>query len=182
MELEDLKSNWEQAGQQTKNRTDLEKMTEVRRHPQLRRIMLKLWVESILLILFLLTYQDAFDAVDKPLWLNIVLISTTLLYILSDLTGYWLIRNKVKGATLVSSLQKLLEAIKKVSVLSAVSAFFFGTGLTLFFSYNVNFNQTKYAILSGMIILFVMATWWSIRIWKNRISQISELLVQFGKT
>ena len=181
MELEDLKSNWKQAGQQTKNRTDLEKMTEVRRHPQLRRIMLKLWVESILLILFLLTYQDAFDGADKPLWLNIVLIGTALIYILSDMAGYCLIRNKVKDITLLSSLQKLVDAINKVSVLSVIGAFLFGVGLILFFSYGVTFNQTRYFILSGIMTGLIATIGWSVNIWKNRISRISELLVQFGE-
>lgn len=180
MELENLKASWQEAGKGAKSSADLQAMTEVKNHPKLRRIRVKLLIESGLLIVFLLTYKNAFDGADKPQWLNGVLIGGALLFILSDLMSYWLVRNRGKDLTVVSSLKKLELTLNKVAVFSVVSALVFGAAVILFFSFGLVFDQTKYIVLTMMVLSLLGANWWSMRLWKARISYLREVLVQFG--
>ena len=52
MEFDDLKSNWQHAGKPTKSVAELQLMTRVQQHPRLRRIRLKLLIETVLISAF----------------------------------------------------------------------------------------------------------------------------------
>ena len=58
MELNDLKSGWQNAGGVFKSQEDLQRMTKVTNHPSLKKIRAKLIAETIGLTLFLFIYYD----------------------------------------------------------------------------------------------------------------------------
>lgn len=182
MGLDDLKSGWQQAGKDTKSNADLQKMTKVSNHPKLRRIRAKLLVESVLLIAFLLSYQNAFDGFEKPLWANVALSVFGLLLILNDVAGYLLVMKRVKGGSIVDSLKKLVLTLKKLSIFSVASSFLFGLSVILFFSAELVFDSTKYLILAGMVVSLFTFSYWSYRNWKSRIVHFSDLLGELNAT
>lgn len=180
MELDDLKSGWQEAGKSTKSNADLQKMTRVSHHPKLKKIRAKLLIESGVLIFFVLTYRDAFDGPQKPLWANVALGVFGLLFILNDVAGYLLVMRRVKEVNIVDSLKKLVLTLKKLSIFSVVSSFLFGLSVILFFSAEVVFDRTKYLILAGMVVTLCVISYWSYRNWESRIRHFSDLVHEFG--
>ena len=67
MELDDLKSGWQNAGGDLKSETDLQRMTRIANHPSIKKIRTKLIIESIVLLLILFIYYDWFDGNKKQL-------------------------------------------------------------------------------------------------------------------
>ncbi len=181
MELEDMKATWQGAGKQARNNHELSKMTKVSNHPKLRRIRAKLLIEVILLTTFLLTYQNAFDAPEKPLWTNVLLAVFGLLFVLNDVAAYLLVIKRVKGTSIVASLVRLVALLKKLSVWSVVSSMLFGLSLILFFSVGLTFDDTKYLILAGMVITLCALTYGSYQNWKSQIRHFSEMIHEFGR-
>ncbi len=179
MELDDLKTSWQEAGENTRTTSALEKMTQVRHHPKLRRVQLKLLIESVLLIGFLLTYQNAFDAIDKPLWASVLLVVSGLLFILNDVAGYFLIMRRVKGSSIVASLKNLVTLLKKLSAFSVISSILFSLSLIVFFSTGLAFTSTKYLILGGMVVTLGGFSYVAYRNWQHRIRHFSALVQEF---
>jgi len=50
MELNDLRSDWQNAGASFKSKTDIQNMTKIAHHPTLKKIRKKLIIETIFLI------------------------------------------------------------------------------------------------------------------------------------
>lgn len=176
MELDDLKANWQEAGKNTRTTSALEKMTKVRHHPKLRRIRAKLLIESVLLTGFLLTYENAFDAVDKPLWSGVLLMIFGLLFILNDVAGYFLIIRRVKGPSIVVSLKNLVILLKRLSVFSVISSVLFSLSLIVFFSTGLAFTSAKYLILAGMVVTLGVLSYVAYRNWQQRIRHFSAMV------
>lgn len=181
MELEDLKDTWQSAGRLTRNNKELSKMTKVSNHPKLRRIQAKLIIEVVLLTTFLLTFQNAFDGPDKPLWTNLLLAVFGLVFILNDVAAFLLVMQRVRGTSIVISLEKLVALLKKLSVFSVVSSMLFGLSLILFFSVGLVFDDTKYLILAGMVITLCALTYGSYQNWKGQIRHFSEMIYEFSR-
>lgn len=123
MELNDLKSNWQNAGGAFKSETELLKMTKITHHPSLKKIRIKLIAETIFLLLFLVIYYDWFDGDKKPFYANIVLVTGLLLYIANDIIGYVSIAKPVSGLNLKLSITNYFAKIKRLAIFSLV--FFF---------------------------------------------------------
>lgn len=49
MELNELKSGWQNAGGNYRTEADLERMTKLNQHPTLKRIRIKLIIETVVL-------------------------------------------------------------------------------------------------------------------------------------
>src|SRR5664279_1488164 len=105
MELNDLKSNWQNAGGASKSECELQKMTKITRSPAIQRIRKKLIIETIALLMFSVVYYDWFDGDKKPVYANVLLLSSVLLYILNDVIGYIAIANPISGLNLKLSIQ-----------------------------------------------------------------------------
>ncbi len=178
MDINDLKSNWKNIQADPKDKSDLLKMTKVSNHPKLRRIRIKLIIESALLIVFLAVYNNIFDGAQKPVWANIILIVGAGLYVLADLTAYLNLKNIKQKRHLKETLQNFTKKLKVISSLSLVSSLLFGSALILFFTSSINFTQSKYFILVGMIITFLLMIIASYRIWANRINHITKAIAE----
>ena len=176
MELDELKKNWQQSTKVHKSQTQLDKMTQIENHPKLKRIRFKLIFEAVLITGFILIYYSALDGADKPLWANVTLISSALLFIISDLIGYTSIHRPIKGNNLHLSIRIFSKNLKRTGFLSILSTLFFGGSIILFMVSNIELTETKQPILSGMIITLVAMTYLSYKNWLLRFKSIESTL------
>lgn len=179
MELNNLKSLWQNAGGVDKSEAELHRMTKVTHHPSLKKIRTKLLVETIGLTLFLFIYNDWFDGHNKPVYVNVLLVCSVLLYIFNDVIGYIATAKPIRGANLKISIEKYFVRIKRLSVFSLITSFLYGLCLILFFSSSINFTQEKYLILSGIIAFLLLMTYLSYRIWHRWIESLKAQVKDF---
>ncbi len=179
MTLDNLKSNWKHTGSRTKNQDQLEQMTKIKNHPNIKRMRIKFIFEAILLTLFLAIYFDGFDGATKPLWANVLLIATTITYILTRVVGWLLLRNPIKGHTLKTSLIRFQRQLRQMALSTRLTAFLFGAAIILFFSTAIDFTTEKYLLLAGMIGTLILLVYLSSRNWNQRIKGIQTTLGEF---
>jgi len=174
MELDDLKSSWQSAGEGFKKEADILAMTRVSNHPSLKRIRRKLVFEAIILSFMLVVYYDWFDGDKKPVYANVLLVSSLLLYIVNDIVGYISMLNPVNGASIKLSIENYLVRIKRLAVCSLVFSILYSASLILFFTSVIKFTREKNFILLGMLILLTQLMLWSHRVWRNWIRRLSK--------
>lgn len=182
MNLEELKSNWKQTGAEQKSQAELLMMTKIQNHPILNRIRLKLIIESILLITFLIVYHNMFDGGNKPLWANITLVISAALYILTDFIGYLVLQNPVSRNNLKNSINNLHLKLKRIAICSLTVSLLFGSSVILFFSSMIIFTKGKYLILAVMIIMMFVSMYLSYKYWMLRINRIKTTEMEFDET
>ncbi|QNA45210.1 hypothetical protein [Lacibacter sediminis] len=181
MELNELKTGWQNAGGNYRTEADLERMTKLNQHPTLKRIRIKLIIETIVLSFFLIVYYDWFDGDKKPLYANLLLFAAVLLYIVNDVIGYISLAKPVMKENLRSSVQHLLSKVKRLSILSLVISFFYSVCLLAFFLSIITFTKEKSFILLGMILVLVQLTHISYKVWRNWILKLELQVNDFAK-
>jgi drug/metabolite transporter (DMT)-like permease len=182
MEFDELKSSWQQSNQPAKTKAELRVMTKLTRHPVLKRLRIKFIIESLLLIAFLAVYNDGFDGVDKPLWANIALIASAILFIANDVAGYFIFRNPVQGSNIRTSIEQFSRNLKRLSVSSVCSAFLFGCAMILFFSSGVDdFTPLKGIGIAGMFATMMVGIYLSYKNWSGRIDRIQHVIDEFDE-
>ena len=181
MELNELKSGWQNAGGNYRTEADLERMTKLNQHPTLKRIRTKLIIETIMVSFFLVVYYDWFDGDQKPLFANLLLFAAVLLYILNDVMGYILLAKPVMKENLRSSVQHLLSKVKRLSMLSLIVSFFYSVCLLAFFLSVITFTKEKSFILLGMILVLTQVTHISYKLWRNWIVKLELQATDFAK-
>lgn len=181
MELNELKAGWQNVGGNNKTKAELQRMTKLNSHPTLKRIRIKLIIETILLSFFLIVYYDWFDGNQKPLYANLLLFAAVLLYILNDVIGYLTLAKPVMKEDLRSSVQHLLQKTKRLSVLSLLISFFYSICLLAFFLSVITFTKEKSFILLGMILVLMQLTHISYKVWHNWIVKLELQAHDFTK-
>jgi hypothetical protein len=174
MELENLKSGWQNAGAAVKSEADILKMTKITNHPSLKKIRKKLLIETLLLIFLLVVYYDWFDGDTKPFYANLLLVTAVLLYIANDVIGYISLVRPVRGINLKLSIEKYLNRIWQLSVFSLTVSFLYGISLVMFFTSVIDFTREKRFILLGIIITLIQVILWSARVWNKRIKTLKQ--------
>ncbi len=179
MELNELKSTWQNAGGASKSEADLQRMTKITNHPSLKKIRTKLIIETIGLSLFLVINNDWFDGGTKPFYLNVLLTVSVLLYILNDVVGYISIASPIRGTNLKISIRNYSSRIRRLFVLSLVISFLYGISIIIFFASVISFSKEKYLILAGIITVLLSMTYFSFRIWSNWIKSLQQQIREF---
>jgi len=182
MEIDNLKSNWKKAGQGKKNQTELLMMTKINNHPKLKRIRLKLIIETILILVFLAVYYDGFDGATKPLWANMLLIGTTTAYIIARFAGWLVLINPIKGDDLKKSLSRFQQVLKRMAISILITSFLFGLAIISFFTSSIHFTTGKYVVLAAMIVTLLVLVYVSSRNWLKRMNSIKATLIEFEGT
>ena len=180
MELTELKSAWQNVNSSVKNETELQKMTKIAHHPSLKKIRTKLIAEVIGLALFSLVYYDWFDGDQKPLYVNLLLVSSLILYIFNDVIGYIAIARPIRANSIKTSIQNYLVIIKLLSFFSLIVSILYGFSLILFFTSVIDFTREKYLILGGIIIILLTMYYSSFRIWTKWIKSLSKQIKEFS--
>ena len=174
MELEDLKSGWQNAGEAFKNEAELRNMTKIANHPVLKKIRIKLTAETIFLSLFLVIYYDWFDGDKKPLYANVVLVTGLLLYIANGVIGYAAIAKPIRGLNLKISITKYLGRVKRLAVSSLVFSFLYSICLIVFFTSVIHFTREKRLLLVALSVILFQFMFWSYRVWIKRIKSLRQ--------
>lgn len=180
MELDNLKSNWKNTGSVKKNQDELLTMTQAKNHPDIKRIRIKLTIETVAIIAFLMVYYDGFDGSEKPLWINAALIATAIAYIIARISGWLVLRNPIAGNDLKKSLSHFNTKLKQAAVLIVVSSFLFGSAVIVFFTSSIEFTKEKYMVLAVILVMLISLVYVSNRIWIKRIKSITKTLSDFG--
>ena len=179
MDINDLKSDWQNAGSDYIDEQNLKLMTKVNQHPALKRLRLELLFYTIILTAFLAVYYDAFDGNNKPFWVNFLLVSSLLLYLINNLVGYFLIKNPVRANNIFSSVQKQVFILKRLSLTTLVASVLYSITFIAFFTVTVELNQKKYILLAVMILIFVTTRYFAFKNWLERVDHFSQLLSDF---
>jgi len=182
MEFNELKSNWKESSGTSKSQTELKIMTSIKSNSKLKRIRLKLIIESTLLTLFLFSFYTMLDGNTKPIWLNVLLGFSILLFIINGIIGYLTLHNPIKGMNLKISIETFLTKLKRLSIMSIASSLFFGVSLILFLTSTIDLIQNKYLILIGMIITLLVAIYFSYRNWNYRINRFKNTMAELNMT
>jgi len=179
MELNDLKSNWQNAGGTFKSEADLLNMTKITYHPSLKKIRIKLIVESIFLLLFLVIYYDWFDGDKKPFYANMILVTGLLLYIANDVIGYIAIAKPISGLNLKLSITNYFAKIKRLAILSFTFSFLYSISLIVFFTSVIHFTREKRFLLLGLTVILFQLMFLSFRVWTKRIKSLKQQVIDF---
>lgn len=179
MNIDDLKSDWHRAGNESLSEKQLAMMTRVRNHPSLRKLRIKFMTEIIALTALLLLYYDGFDGAEKPLLVNILLIMSIVLYIITNALGYSQIQNPAVSGNIRESLSKQAHSLKRLAVFSMTSSVLYATALMVFFTYQMVFTQRKYIILSALILSSFLLFYYSWISWQRKIAHFRQLEADF---
>ncbi|MCF0070071.1 hypothetical protein LZD49_06280 [Dyadobacter sp. CY261] len=179
MNIDDLKSDWQHADQEIHSEKELAMMTRVRNHPVLRKLRVKFVAEIIALTAFLFLFYDAFDGNQKPLFVNILLIISILLYIINNALGYSQIQNPSVNSDIRASLARQTQRLKKMAILSLSSSVFYAGALVFFLTYRTVFTQHKYIILSILIFVFMLMFYYSGISWQRKIRHFKQMQEDF---
>lgn len=179
MELQDLKRNWQNAGGVDKTENDLLKMTKIINHPTLKKVRLKLIIESVLLLFFLIIYYDWFDGGKKPFYANALLVSSVILYIFNDVIGYISIAKIPVGFNLKNSISNYIGRIKRLSVLSLLISFLYNLSFLVFFM-SFRITGAKILILVFIAALFLLSIYLSYRVWTKWLNTLKQQVKDFN--
>jgi hypothetical protein len=179
MELNDLKSVWKDAGKTSKSEADLYQMTKITNHPSLKKIRTKLIFETMGLLSFLLIYCNWFDGDNKPLYANLLLVTAILLFIFNDVIGFIFMLKPIKGSNLKSSIHNYFVRIKRLSIFSIIISLLYSISIVIFFTSVISFTKEKYLILIGIIVILLVMTYFSSKIWSNWIKNLKQQVEDF---
>jgi len=180
MELNDLKSDWKNAGKNFKSEADLRLMTKIVNHPSIKKIRTKLIIEAIVLSFFLFIYYDWFDGDKKPFYANVSLVVGLLLYIFNDVIGYISITRPIKDNNLKLSLQNYLLRIERLSISSVIITFLYSISIIIFFTSVITFTKEKGLILIFSVVLVVQFILLSLRMWTKWIKNLKIQVREFN--
>ncbi|OCB75275.1 hypothetical protein B0A79_09360 [Flavobacterium piscis] len=180
MELNDLKSDWKNAGKNFKSEADLRLMTKIVNHPSIKKIRTKLIIEAIVLSFFLFIYYDWFDGDKKPFYANVSLVVGLLLYIFNDVIGYISITRPIKDTNLKLSLQNYLLRIERLSISSVIITFLYSISIIIFFTSVITFTKEKGLILIFSVVLVVQFILLSLRMWTKWIKNLKIQVREFN--
>jgi drug/metabolite transporter (DMT)-like permease len=182
MDLDKIKSNWKETGVGKKNQNELLVMTKIKNHPNIKNIKIKFFIEFVLLIVFVVVYYDGFDGETKPLWANILLVSSAAVYILNRFIGWLILRSPVKESNLKDSLKSFQYYLKRMALFTLLTSLLFGSSIILFFSTTIDFTKDKKIALAAMIVSLILLVFLSGRNWIKRVKEINYTLSELRET
>lgn len=173
MDLDQLKNEWQSAGNPDKRPEELTKMTQLPRAWQ--RLKLKLMVEIIGLLVFLVVYRDFFDADQKPWWANALFLLGLGAFVANDVIGYFSLFYPAKGKNLQTFTQNHTRKVKQLARGSLIASGCFGVGVIVFFSSTVVFTPAKYGLLVGMCLSLLGFMYWAFKNWQAKITHFTKI-------
>lgn len=179
MELNDLKSAWQNAGGAFKSEKDLQQMTRMANHPAIKKIRTKLVIETIVLVFFLLIYYDWFDGDKKPFYANLSLVVGLLLYIFNDVIGYIAVTRPIRDTNLKLSIQNYLMRVKRLSISSIIITCLYSLSIVIFFTSVITFTKEKGLLLVFSSVVVCQLILLSFRMWRKWIKNLKLQVREF---
>jgi len=181
MDINDLRAEWQNAGGGLVNEEKLRLMTKISQHPTLKKLRIKLILETVFLTILLFVYYDGFDGDKKPLYANVLLVLSILLYITNNVVGFLYIKNPVRANNISLSVQNHIIVLKRMSVFSLLSSVIYAVTLLFYFSVSIKFTSLKYVLVIILILSFAAVFYFSYKKWKNKIDHFSHVLSMYIK-
>ena len=172
METTDLKSLWQAIPTAIKKNEQLVGMLKESNQPVLKHIKKQLILESTGLFLFLICFYTMFDAEQKPIWVNILMLLAISAPIVHNIKGYLMYQEKIEATNLKASLNTYLIRIKNYTIQVLICRVIFVTGILFFFTYNIILTPQKWLMLGMIGLVFGFQMWFLYQIWMKRINRI----------
>lgn len=172
MKLDELKSAWNAVEIKAKTNEEVLLMLNENKHPVLRKIRMQLVLECIAYFIFLLFYYSMFDGGTKPMFINILLVSSVLFPLIHNLMGYRAAKYLINGTVLKDSLLCYHKKMKRYAFISICSRVLFMTGLVLFFTYGLNFKKDTYLSIAIIMLIFLLQLFLLYRLWWKRLHKL----------
>ena len=179
MDLQNLKTHWDKINYLPKNDMELERMTTIKNHPVLKKIKIKLIIETLAISFFLMVYYSGFDGVEKPIYANVLLVLGAVAYIINGILSFRVIQKPIQGENLKKSINSYFKRIKNISIISLSITVVYTCSLLLFFGSTINFSGEKKWILIFGIFVLIQAFFWSSRIWKAWLGKLKIHIENF---
>jgi len=180
MELDDMKSYWQNMPAESRPAAALKQMIKENKHPVLNSIRVHLVMEIVGWTIFVIVFYDFFDGHQKPLYLNVMILCSGIFVVTHNLLGYRMARNMRADANLIQALSNYLVKTKTYSVVSILSRAVSTSTLLLFLTDPIQFTKEKYLMLAGLVLLFAVQMGLLIRLWIKRIQRLEASLHELG--
>ncbi|WP_114783197.1 hypothetical protein [Botryobacter ruber] len=182
MELDDLKTNWQKAGAAAGAADKLTQIIKTGKHlTVVRKVRLKLLTEAVFMVLLLFFFYDIFDGDQKPAYASIALVVGALFYFLSNLLGYFTLLQVVREQQILTSLQQLLNALKRMKVFSLAAMLLFSLSLLVFFTSAVELTLKKWLMVAAFGCFVGIQAFFSMRMWNNWIGRIRQQVEELAE-
>ena len=176
MDLDALKSEWKNLGENPKQQAQIIKMAEKGSFKFLKHINRRLLIESVGMALLLMVYFDWFDGHLKPIWVSILLACSLVLLIGHDLLVYHSLNLHLQGKNLKESLGRLLTDLKFQAGLAIALITLFYIALLTFLTINIDFTPTKLLMLMALVLICGGGLWMTVRWWRKRMLSLKKCI------
>ncbi|RFS20695.1 hypothetical protein DVR12_19245 [Chitinophaga silvatica] len=179
MEPNDFRNNWKNISTPNLSSKSIYDMLKTNTHPVLRNAKLQVTIESIFLVLFLITYYTALDGQDKPLYINIIFAGTILLNVIQQLTIFNLPSYISAESNIRTSLKSYKRNLSRFYILTIVTRISFMFGFILFSTSNIIWGTNKLISLMLLVVIFFIQLILFQRTWYKRIINIRNDIQYF---
>ncbi|MEL7529736.1 MAG: hypothetical protein AAFN10_00430 [Bacteroidota bacterium] len=169
MDLEQLKSEWQQADDGPNMPMDqLYKILKMKTRKSMGRFRFRLIVESLALAFFLLLFYDAFDGFNKPWALNLLLGIAVGGTILHNLYALRFIHLGLQGQDLRESLRFMSQRFRQQGGVAALLLIAYNLAWLSFASVNVELSQFVILGLSFAFLVVLAVAFFTNRTWQKQ--------------
>ncbi len=177
MDLDQYKSQWQNSGKDAaRNTQQLQEMLQLQQNRHLRRFRLKLIIESVVLLAFLLIFRDAFDGQEKPWLLNAILIVAILAVIGHNTLTYRAIHLGLQGNDLRQSLRDLSQRFSQHAWAGSLLMTLFHLSWISFIVYQLPLTGLRMVVIVVLLAIIAGAGRLTFRTWNQQARQMQEQL------
>lgn len=178
MEIDNLKTDFQNAEKTTFSKENIQKIIQVKNHPVSKRIKRQLLIETLLWAVFLAVYYNIFDGhLKSPLW-NILLVFAVILILVHNALGFQIISNPINGETILESLKNYQNKIKNYAFISIATRVLAIVMLLGYFISTIHFTTEKLFPLVIVALIFPIQIYLLNRIWTKRRKQINAIIIK----
>ena len=179
MEIDNLKSTWQDISAPQKKEEELDLLLKKNSHPVLTSIKKQIIIELFGFTAFLFCYFTMFDGETKPIAINLTIMGAVLLQLFYGYKGF-LMQSRFKSSTnLNDNLQSFMKHLKSYRLQVLLARTTFAIGFITFFTYDISFSALKWLFLAFIIVIFVVQLCLLYRIWSKRIGRLELVLEEF---
>lgn len=176
MELENLKSEYQNAGKALLSKENIQKKILENNHPVLKDIRIQLLTETVFWAIFLAVYYNIFDGhLKSPLW-NVLLVVSVIFILVHNVLGFQIISNPINGETILESLKNYQIKIKNYAVISIATRVAAIAILLGYFISTIAFTKEKLFSLGFISLIIPVQIYLLHRVWAKRKSRINNIL------
>ncbi len=179
MEIEHLKSDFQNAGKTSVSKETIQKMIQENNHPVAKGIKRQLLIETLLWGIFLAVYYNIFDGHLKSALWNILLVVAVLFILVHNALGFQITSHPINGESILESLKNYQTKIQQYAVISIVTRILAIVILLGYFMSTITFTREKLYSLALIALIFPIQIYLLQRVWTKRKNQIHYLFIKF---